>query len=169
MVDKVVLLGQVKHFTGVPWFVSTDSLDICTQPLDQGFSQDPNIQTLATGMLQITFILINICKHYWEMIQAVRPESNVKPTPQEEISLHFSSTFAPQIGWKLFYVWQEVCHLELGQRLHFLQIQGLAEDVVQHIDKTWSLGYFYPGKLYRITYFYIVEIDGHQISPNAYS
>ncbi|XP_075715661.1 uncharacterized protein LOC142750545 [Rhinoderma darwinii] len=44
--------------------------------LDHGFSkaETVSIHSFFTGMFYITFASINICKHYWEMVKAAKPD-----------------------------------------------------------------------------------------------
>lgn len=48
--------------------------------LDQGFSKPEvvSIHSFIRGMFYITFASVAICKRYWEMVKAARPDSSFK-------------------------------------------------------------------------------------------
>ncbi|XP_075684310.1 uncharacterized protein LOC142652549 [Rhinoderma darwinii] len=134
--------------------------------LDQGFAKPEtfSIQAFMTGMFFVTFASINICRRYWEMVKAARPESPFSrfvgncPVQREERRVTVSMRNPHTPGKEITTLLKRFCTV-VRELTHILNGLGFwtgkwsvivqlnkdssAEDGLQHLPQSFSLGNSY--------------------------
>ncbi|XP_075684311.1 uncharacterized protein LOC142652550 [Rhinoderma darwinii] len=134
--------------------------------LDQGFAKPEtiSIQAFMTGMFFVTFASINICRRYWEMVKAARPESPFSrfvgncPVQREERRVTVSMRNPHTPGKDITTLLKRFCTV-VREPTHILNGLGFwtgkwsvivrlnkdssAEDGLQHLPQSFSLGNSY--------------------------